>query len=652
MSENNNSPSDEWSGLHGQSIELALLQIDIVDHSGIVATNTDKLSIKVTFAEAIKRIAVAHRGKLFSWGGDGGSFMFLTGGNGFNELVNAALEMLEGMPELNKKIIRDTGLKKPLQVRLSCHAGIATYRDSPGEISGNFINLFLKHERSVGSPDTVCITEAVHQQLNAMLQDRFRWKKRSVEMGCAIYELQTLPKLERAGQKRLTQFPGWIFCITPLLALGIALLPFMHPILVAGEVLVVILVNGFLSWRKSKSESTEDQDLLRSLILDEILAPKSGRPLVFQARIVIVEDVAQKSDFFRSIEHAFKSADESKYSNLILIPFTCPDGATEADERTLRLTLEGANAVVVVWTKALREKSWVYKTIDNWAFQGSDVPILFALADRSIPEPAQYLHIPVDSKSLPWRLLQRGNERARDWRTVAGFNRIMVLNILVVLLMVVTMAAILIERHRMSTQRATADLFDGVATALKEQFLATSVVKNIDPNTPLHLEDFNVSLWFITCGEARQFASTEDSQEYLTFDLNNQSVIGNAFSHGTYLVEGRPNEQMKIWDIHEVPRDDSGAKMHEEQNKDRRIVTCATHTSDPPVRTSAVGICVFSNRNDVTLDPNKFHQALRSKAIELYTRASPYLAVGEINSLPGKADLMTRLKSLYRCTIY
>jgi len=136
----------------------------------------------------------------------------------------------------------------------------------------------------------------------------------------------------------------------------------------------------------------------------------------------------------------------------------------------LRQTLEGVNAVVVVWTKELKEKSWVYKTIDSWAFQRSDVPILFALADRTIPEPENYLHVPEDSKSLPWRLVQRGNERARDWRGVAGFNRIIVGNALLLLLMASLVAAILIYEQKKARQNTAGDMFHGVTINMKEQF--------------------------------------------------------------------------------------------------------------------------------------------------------------------------------------
>jgi len=104
MPENDNFQNDKWQWLHDLKIELALLQVDIVAHSSIVASDAGKVTIKVIFGDTIQNIAIAHDGKPFSWAGDGGSFMFLTGGNGFNQLVNAALEILDGMPNLNERL--------------------------------------------------------------------------------------------------------------------------------------------------------------------------------------------------------------------------------------------------------------------------------------------------------------------------------------------------------------------------------------------------------------------------------------------------------------------------------------------------------------------------------------------------------------------
>jgi len=653
MAHDGASQDSRWESLHDQRIELALLQVDIVSHGSMPGTEADKLTMKIRFLDTFKDIATAHGGRPFNLAGDGGSFMFLTGGDGFNELVTAALEIRDAIPQLNKKILSETGLKSPVRVRISCHAGLAIYRKNPSEISGDFINSFLKHERSVSEPDTVCITESVHQQLNATLQDQFRWKKRSAELGCAIYELSGAAQVDVSERKRPCSFPGWTLLVAPLLGIVITVFLPMHPLLVALVVLLVILVNVLISWQRSKCDSTEDQNFFRSLVKDDLLALESGRPLVFQAKIVIVEDTTQKSSFIKSVEQDFKRANESKESNLILIPFTC-DGSAPEDQRQLRLTLEGANAVVVVWTKALRDKAWVYKTIDSWAFKRSDVPILFAIADRTIPEPEGFLHIPADSKTLPWRLLQRGNERARDWRGVAGFNRLMVGNVLIMFLMIIVIGGVLVQRHKASTYAASGDMFRGLAYDLKKQFLNTIVVhRDVQKANTLGDQDLHVSLWFSECGEARQFASTESGQAYMTFDLNKKSVIGATYTCGTgaCVSKGGLNLPLETWNIADEKVEDDSAKMHEEGNKNRQLVTCATHGPDPPNARSTVGVCVFSDKDYVTVDQGTYRNTLRARTKELFDRVSPHLANGAVTALPEQSGF-PKLRRLYRCLLY
>jgi class 3 adenylate cyclase len=652
MTGNDHSKNDKWQQLHGQRIELALLQVDIVAHSQIVAGEADKLAIKLIFGETIRNVAIAHGGKSFNWAGDGGSFMFLTGGQGFNDLVNAAIEMFDELPQLNERILRDTGLKAPIHVRISCHSGLATYRIDPNEISGDFINLFLKHEKAVGSSDTVCISESVHQQLSASLQNRFRWKKQSKELGCAIYELRVDQSDSEVYQRTKGALPLWTFFIAPALGLGIAFIMRMQPGIVSLVVLAVALLNAFFISRKSKRESTEDQDFVYTLLKDDLLAPKTGRPLVFQAKVVIVEDEDHKSAFINRLDQDFKGPNEPKDSNLILIPFTCHKSRREADERMLRLTLEGANAVVVVWTKEMKEQSWVYKTIDSWAFDRSDVPILFALADRTIPEPEGYLHVPEDSKSLPWRLVQRGNERARDWRGAASFNRMVLGNALLILLMASSAAGILLYEQKKVRQSTAGDMFHGVAVNVKEQFLNTIVVRKLETENPkvLDLSDFHVSFWFSECGDVRQFASTESGEDYKRFDLKESSAIGAAFACGSCVTEARPNSYTRIWDIHDDEKTDNSSRMYNEQNKDRRLVACASHGPDLPDPKSTVGICIFTNHDYVTLDDNNYRKTLRERTKELFDRASPYVANGGIAGLPETATLRKLIRS-YRCLL-
>jgi hypothetical protein len=181
----------KWERLsNGERVELGLVQIDIVGHSRINASERTLKFARDILCEETERIAVAYGGKRFAWAGDGGIFMFLTGdGEGFNTLINAALEMLNGMSAINKRIADETDLRNPIHVRLSCDSGTAAFDQDPTRITADFINQFTKNERTISIADTVCITERVYKQLDSQLRARFSLYKHSPEIHGNIYSL-------------------------------------------------------------------------------------------------------------------------------------------------------------------------------------------------------------------------------------------------------------------------------------------------------------------------------------------------------------------------------------------------------------------------------------------------------------------------------
>ena len=179
----------DWESVRdGERAEIGLLQIDIEGHSRIKASERNLKKAKDTFSDGVEKIAVAHGGKLFKWEGDGGSFMFLMrDGENFNRLVRAALEMLESMPAINKRIADETDLKTSFHVRLSCDSGTAEFDQNPSRIAADFINNFIKNERAISRADNVCITERVYKQLDSQLRARFSLYKHSHEISGDLY---------------------------------------------------------------------------------------------------------------------------------------------------------------------------------------------------------------------------------------------------------------------------------------------------------------------------------------------------------------------------------------------------------------------------------------------------------------------------------
>jgi hypothetical protein len=178
-----------WTDLNdGDRVELGIVQVDIAGHSQLPGSDRALQKAKSIFRTQMESIATGRNGRLFNWAGDGGSFMFLTGaGDGFDDLAFASLQMLSTMSAINEEIATRTDLSVPLNVRISCDAGTATYSRNAGEITADFINRFLKYERTIGITNTVSITKRVWTQLTGRLRERFDMFKPCPEVDSAIY---------------------------------------------------------------------------------------------------------------------------------------------------------------------------------------------------------------------------------------------------------------------------------------------------------------------------------------------------------------------------------------------------------------------------------------------------------------------------------
>jgi hypothetical protein len=173
----------------GQRVLLGLVHIDIAGSSSLRGTGRARKEAKSIFRDSMEAIAGKRGGKLFSWAGDGGAFMFWTGlGKAFDDLALAAIEMLGILPVLNLEVATRTDLSNPLKARISCDAGVADYDPDPTRMASSFIDTFLKNERSISIEGTVCITENVKKELSTALQGRFSLLRNSAKLKCAIYK--------------------------------------------------------------------------------------------------------------------------------------------------------------------------------------------------------------------------------------------------------------------------------------------------------------------------------------------------------------------------------------------------------------------------------------------------------------------------------
>ena len=165
-----------------------MLDLDIAGHSSLPGTDLALQAAKVMLRKQAEGIASIRGGKLFQWAGDGGAFMFLTGnGEGFDDVAFTAMQILGTLPAINEEIHARTDLEASLAVRICCDRGMATYHTDAGNITGDFINKFMKNERAISIANTISITERVWKQLSAAASKLFDPFKHSDEVDDMIY---------------------------------------------------------------------------------------------------------------------------------------------------------------------------------------------------------------------------------------------------------------------------------------------------------------------------------------------------------------------------------------------------------------------------------------------------------------------------------
>ena len=174
----------------GRRIEIGLVQVRIAYHRRLSPGYSDQemKGVKDTVRNSFHAIAEAGGGKLFSWDGDGGAFMFLIEANdSFDNCCLAAIQMLERLPALNQDIRPTPDLARPIEVRISCDAGMVTYDPEPANHPEDFVHKLMKYERQVGAENSVTITERIYRHLTSPLKSRFVSGKYSTELGVDLY---------------------------------------------------------------------------------------------------------------------------------------------------------------------------------------------------------------------------------------------------------------------------------------------------------------------------------------------------------------------------------------------------------------------------------------------------------------------------------
>lgn len=338
-----------------------------------------------------------------------------------------------------------------------------------------------------------------------------------------------------------------------------------------------------------------------------------------------------------------------KMESILCGPRTNIKGSEIAkSEKQLYRLLTDSKAIVVIRTKDTdRDRNnWIYKTVEEWAHEHSEVPILFVNKEVGLAEEgivANFRQIPNDSKSLPWFLLERANHRGKTWRTQATFNRAIVWSIFYLILMMIYTGWIMDKhnndainelaenQHRellqmtseVDFQKKKADvqiLMDGfhhisetkkeirnriilhainegstLSTAPGSSVKASDLVPQIAADASIDVE---ISYWFTYNKNPHIFITTELQGTTDNFPKNKASLIGCGFVHPNRIIEWSVSngKMANVWKFDGNPDSDLKCDMTELPNSPIDHITCATY-SDTHYPDEIIGICMFTKKN-------------------------------------------------------
>lgn len=473
-------------------------------------------------------------------------------------------------------------------------------------------------------------------------------------------------------------------------------------------IVIVILINSYILWLRSKTEEDKELSLFYTFWTNKILPNQSGDKQAYNVEVAIIED--EGASYFReAVRNKFKTevnleklknllanpkfknailkdqkieqlvVDEFKDHDLYFRPIRVGPPTKEDGEelqagfkKKLDNDLDHAAAVIVVRTGELEAKPWVYNAIISWAYQHSEVPILFAQdPDKKWPDnelAKKFLWIPDDPKSLPWRLLQRAKSRARVWRVQATYNRAMVWNIVYISLMCLYIGAIWIKtknqehsalfKSQGEAHSALIKQKEGELTGQKNKYKISMAGMDEAVKTEKGYRAYiskqgdstlSVSYWYGHKGKPYVFTTTENPHITTSLENNYGSIIGCGFSQPNHVVEGKVKrlgkDKAEVMEVTAYDNYDKVVPMAMCQMKKLRTsaiksIVCATFNDDtvhlPTNRT--VGVCAFTEdeHNDIFGETNRAFLVKRAK--ELHTDFIGFLETNNVASLADRKE--------------
>jgi len=170
-----------------KTLNVAFLHADMSGHSHLVIRYQEKFEpVRKAFQKYVEEKASRLSGAMFSWEGDGGTFVFWGEEVDFiSGAVYAALSILSEMYVFN---LEHNQFPEFIDVKVGVHLGSVKTRESPGDWYGeelNFAGKFFKDPNGI-RPGTVSLTKSVFNSLALRTRERFHHTREF--QGIEIYE--------------------------------------------------------------------------------------------------------------------------------------------------------------------------------------------------------------------------------------------------------------------------------------------------------------------------------------------------------------------------------------------------------------------------------------------------------------------------------
>src|SRR5579884_1982977 len=165
-------------------IEVAVVHIHVTYDRRLasVYTPVEIERFSDVLRDSFHTIAEHRGGKLLSWNGNIGAFMFLVeDSESHDNCCLAAIQMLGMIPSLNEDLRPSDDIAWPIELRLSCDVGMA-YGREPLNMPSDVARKLATHGKQLATENSVTITDRIYQQLSPDLKQRFESIRFSAEL--------------------------------------------------------------------------------------------------------------------------------------------------------------------------------------------------------------------------------------------------------------------------------------------------------------------------------------------------------------------------------------------------------------------------------------------------------------------------------------